>query len=538
MSAIIPFLKNKVVFITGATGFLGKGVVEKLMRHVPEIGRIYLLIRPQHRESGKKISADDRLVSKIWMSDAFARLREQLGDRFEGVMREKLVAVAGDLTQERLGIDAELYDRLTREVDIIINSAATVVFDEPIDLALEQNTLGPQRVMAFARACRNAIFVHVSTAYVNGRQKGKIYEFPPIPGQTVAQLIDGDKALSFDLEGEIAAIQAFARDIEMASHAPDLMADFHKLLNRQDRGKRITEHRRTHQVEALRQRWKRDRMVKQGMQRGRELGWHDSYTLTKAMGEQLIVKNRGNLPTVIVRPSIIESSLSDPEPGWLDGLKVADPLIAHYGKGRLPDFPARPDVVLDVIPVDIIVSAIVGLLPTIAQEPNVKIYHVATGSENPMRVGDMVRLVYEYFLKNPMRDRHGNPIVVKPWKFPSLAQFQRHLKYRYQLPLKSLIWMVDHVPFGDFSKQKRRLSLIDATLENAMSLSDIYTSYVQLDCEFQIDHMQQLHQAMNEEDRKIFNCDVSRINWPEYIQHIHIPGLKRHVLKAGDELGK
>lgn len=535
MSAIIPFLSQKNVFVTGATGFLGKGVVEKLLRHVPDIGRIYLLIRPQHRSSGKHVSADERLVSKVWMSSAFARLREQYGDRFERVMREKLVAVSGDLTQDRLGIDADVYDQLTREVDIIINSAATVVFDEPIDLALEQNTLGPQRVMAFAKACRNAIFVHVSTAYVSGQQNGKIFEHVPVPGQTVAQVIDKDGALPFDLEGEIATIQAFARDIETASHAPALLASFHTLLDRQDRGKRVTEHRRIHQVEALRQRWKRDQMVARGMQRGRELGWHDSYTLTKAMGEQMIVKNRGTLPTVIVRPSIIESSLCDPEPGWLDGLKVADPLIAHYGKGRLPDFPARPDVVLDVIPVDIIVNAIIGLLPTLHLERDVKVYHVTTGAINPMLVGDMVRLVYEYFLKNPMHDRHGNPIVVKPWKFPSLAQFQRYLKYRYQWPLKTLIWLVNRVPFGDFSKQKRRLSLLDATLDNAMSLSDIYTSYVQLDCEFQIDHMRQLYDAMDEEDRHIFNCDVSRINWEEYIQQIHIPGLKRHVLKAGDE---
>ncbi|MBT3602708.1 MAG: hypothetical protein HN521_06530, partial [Candidatus Latescibacteria bacterium] len=36
------------------------------------------------------------------------------------------------------------------------------------------------------------------------------------------------------------------------------------------------------------------------------------------------------------------------------------------------------------------------------------------------------------------------------------------------------------------------------------------------------------------EDREIFNCDVSRIDWPTYIQDIHIPGLKRHVLKLDE----
>ena len=535
MSTIIPFLNQKVVFITGATGFLGKGVVEKLLRHAPDIRRIYLMIRPRHRVSGKSESADARMVSKVWQSDAFARLRAELGDRFEPMMREKLVAVPGDLTQERLGMDDKTYAQLTREVDIIINSAATVVFDEPIDLALEQNTIGPQRVMEFARACRNAIFVHVSTAYVSGQQRGVIAETPLVPGQTVAHLING-RPPDFDLEAEVAAIQAFTRDAENTSHTPAQMAAFHRLLDRQDRGKRVTEHRREHQMEALRQRWVREQLVARGMQRGRELGWHDSYTLTKAMGEQLIVQNRGNLPTVIVRPSIIESSLVDPEPGWLDGLKVTDPLIAHYGKGRLPDFPARPEVVLDVIPVDIIVNVILGVLPTVHLEPEVKIYHVATGAENPMRVGQMVHLVYEYFRKYPMRDRNGHPIAISPWKFPSAAQFERHIKYRYQLPLKTAMWLMDRAPFGDFSKQKRRMSLIEATLENALALSKIYGPYVHVDCQFQTGNMRKLHAAMDAEDQAIFNCDISRINWPEYIQNIHIPGLKRHVLKTHDDV--
>lgn len=534
MSRIIPFLNRKVFFITGATGFLAKGVVEKILRHAPDVERIYLMIRPRSRTSGKVISAQERLEREIIQANAFGSLRQALGDRFETLAHEKLVAVPSDLTQDRLGMDDEMYAQLTREVDIVINCAATVVFDEPLDVALEQNTLGPMRVVEFAKACHNAVLVHASTAYVSGQQTGKIFEETPVPNRTVAQKLGNAKDDDFDLDREIAAIQAYAEEVDAASLEPARIAQFHKLLDQQDHGKRITEHRRTHQIDALRQRWKREQLVLRGLERGRELGWHDSYTMTKAMGEQMIVKTRGDLPVVIVRPSVIESSLSDPEPGWLDGLKVADPLIAHYGKGRLVDFPARPDVVLDVIPVDIIVNVIIGVLPTIQANTDVKVYHVCTGDQNPMNVGDMVRLVYEYFLKHPMLDRKGRPILVKPWKYPTLEAFQRQLKYRYQLPVKALKWLFDQTPNGRFNKQKRQLSLLDATLENARSLSDIYSAYVQLPCEFQTDHMQALFEGMDAEDREIFNCDVSRIDWPTYIQEIHVPGLKRHVLKSGE----
>ena len=533
MSVVIPFLNHKVLFVTGATGFLAKGLVEKILRHVPGVGRIYLMVRPRRRGSGKPASAEDRLQKEILQSSAFARLRADLGDRFDAVMREKVVAVPSDLTEDRLGMDAETYARLTREVDIVINSAATVVFDEPLDLALAQNTLGAKRVVEFAKACRNAVFVHVSTAYVNGRQKKVISEDAPVPDQTVAQQMGNGRVPDYSLDSEIEAILAYSREVEAASRSPERFAEFTRLLDRQDRGKRVTAHRREHQLEALRQRWVRERMVARGITRGRELGWHDSYSLTKAMGEQMIAKMRGDLPTVIVRPSIIESSLSDPEPGWLEGLKVADPIIAHYGKGRLMDFPARPEVILDIIPVDIIINVMIGVLPTIKAGDDLKVYHVTTGANNPIKMGEISHYVYEYFVNNPMRDRDGKPIEVSPWTHPTPAQFRRKLRYKYLLPLKMMQWVLNRVPLIDVSKHKRNLSILNATLENSLSLTDIYTSYILLDCVFQNDNMNRLFDSMDAEDREIFNCDVSRINWPVYVKDIHIPGLQRHVLKTG-----
>jgi hypothetical protein len=217
----------------------------------------------------------------------------------------------------------------------------------------------------------------------------------------------------------------------------------------------------------------------------------------------------------------------------LEGLKVADPLIVHYGKGRLTDFPGRPELVMDIIPVDIIINVIMGVLPTVKAEPDLKVYHVTTGAVNPVTLGEIVRLVCEYFKKYPMQDRKGNPVDVAPWTYPTVAKFRRKLRYRYQLPLKIMQWALNRVHLFDVSKRKRHLSILAATLENALSLTDIYTSYIQMDCMFKNDNMHQLHEGMDAEDREIFNCDVSRIDWPTYVQDIHIPGLKRHVLKTG-----
>lgn len=45
--AVVRFYSGKNVFLTGATGFVGIALVEKLLRAVPDIGNIYLLIRPK-----------------------------------------------------------------------------------------------------------------------------------------------------------------------------------------------------------------------------------------------------------------------------------------------------------------------------------------------------------------------------------------------------------------------------------------------------------------------------------------------------------
>ncbi|MBB28231.1 MAG: hypothetical protein CME25_04935 [Gemmatimonadetes bacterium] len=534
MSTISDFLNGKVLFVTGATGFAAKALVEKVLREAPEIGRLYLMIRPRRRSSGKQISAQERLHGEVLQSGVFSRLKDQMGDEFDDLAARKLVAVDGILTADLLGLSPEIFARIRDEIDIVINFAGTVVFDEPLDSALNVNTLGPGQVVNFAKACRDAAFVHVSTAYVNGQRTGKISETLLPENKAVAHLLGQTDCPAFDLDAEIKSIEEFSRGLEETSRSQSVQDAFAQNLDRKNRGKRVTDYRREHQLEALRLRWIKKMQVEEGMRRARELGWHDSYTLTKAMGEQLIAKRRGDLPTVVMRPSIIESSLEDPEPGWIQDLKVADPLIVHYSKGRLPDFPIDPKIVLDVVPVDIVANAILAVLPKIRDNKEIAVYHIASGSQNPILAGELVHLVHRYFKDNPMRDRSGNPIAVKRWKFSEIRKFKRAFRLRYQIPAAILKWAVDRLPFLPWpSRLRRKVNLLEATLDQIATLTDIYSAYTTLDCEFETGNMQTLFGEMSEEDKRTYNFDVNRINWPEYVQEIHIPGLKRHVLKIG-----
>lgn len=79
---------GRTLFITGATGFVGKVLVEKLLYSCPEVNKIYILIRPKR---GRSVL--ERL-DKFCAAPVF----ECTGRVSAKLKEEKLVAVAGDIS--------------------------------------------------------------------------------------------------------------------------------------------------------------------------------------------------------------------------------------------------------------------------------------------------------------------------------------------------------------------------------------------------------------------------------------------------------
>src|SRR3984957_11395159 len=136
--AVADQLAGKRFFVTGATGFLGTALVERLLRTIPD-SEVVVLVRP-----GRRASAAQRASREILKNDCFDRLREELGDRFAEETARRVVAVAGDVGRDGLGLDEE-GRRLLADSDVVVHSAATVSFDAPLDQAIEINLLGPPR---------------------------------------------------------------------------------------------------------------------------------------------------------------------------------------------------------------------------------------------------------------------------------------------------------------------------------------------------------------------------------------------------------
>ncbi|MFB3903952.1 MAG: AMP-binding protein [Acidobacteriota bacterium] len=531
MNRISSLLEGKTILITGATGFLGQPLVEKILWAAPGVRRIYVLIRAK-RSGGRQLSSQQRLDKELFQSSVFERMRAVYGDRLNELLREKLVAVPGDISADNLGMPAELAATLQNEVDIVINSAAVVSFDSPLDSALELNVLGARRVAQFANSCPKAIHIHVSTAYVSGTRRGDIPEtaYHNLPAGVSNGLFPPCGFVDVDLD--IQEVRRLIDRIYEESKSPEVDRKLTELLvKRRKSGNGKRQPRRREQREGLRRRWIETRLTEEGMRWSRQRGWNDTYTYTKAMGEQVVARERGDRPTVIVRPSIIESSLSEPGPGWLDGLRMADPLIVAIGKGRLKSLPLDPGVVLDLVPVDMVVNVLLASLLEAQRQKGLRIYQIATGSLNPITLGQLYHLIFRYFSQNPMLDKAGQPIQIKRIRFPRRSTFR--LQHRLKdVPLDTVERTLEKLSiFSATQRYRRKISAARAANQKLYYYGEIYEPYLNLYCRFQIDNSLRLLERLDESEREIFDFDVRQLNWRHYVQNVHIPGVKKYILK-------
>ena len=535
---IREYYAGRYLLITGGTGFLGQALIAKILRDLPQVERIYAFARPGRGGNGKILPAEERVERMLAEDSVFRGHRD--GDP-QGFARQaaKVVAVPWDTDKPDFGVEPAMLGRLREEIDTIFNSAATVVFDEPLDDSIRLNTHGPLALLKFAAGCRKPVdFVHVSTAYVNGRLTGDIPEQPLPLDRDITQMADLDaRSAPFDPEREITDCEEFCGGVYEEGRGDARRREFKRAILRQHRTRPLSKSRLEKLTEDRSKHWIERRLVDEGMRRAKKHGWNDVYTFTKAMGEQLLVGNRNGQALVIVRPSIIESSLEDPEPGWITGLKVMDPLVAAYGKGMLPDFPARPDLALDIVPVDVVVNTTLAAA-TQASPGEVQVYHAATTSRNPVRQSQLFDSLVTYFSANPLLDRDGRAPHLAKWTFPGVRLFRLKFRFKYSLPLALHSWLLRRMPsaWRWASPQKRRLlSTMKIRLQRVLYYADIYHPYTHLNCRFVTERARVLHASLPEGEQQVFNMDVDRIDWEHYIEKVHLPGLRRHVLGAVGE---
>jgi HAD superfamily hydrolase (TIGR01490 family) len=496
--SIVRALAGMNVLVTGVTGFLGQAVFERLLLDFPKT-RITLLVRPQLGSSGRQ------RVESLMGRPTFSALRDKAGkEGIASMLAERVDVVDGDFSAEELEIPGG--------IDVVIHCAATVSFDPPIDEGFQTNLIGAVRFYESALANNAAPrLVHVSTAYVAGVRKGVI------PETTL------DHRVNWRAEAEL-ALRA-RDDVEAASRKPELLDSFLR--------KARAEHGRAgpqsvaDDAEERRKAWVTKRLVQYGRARAQTLGWPDNYTFTKAMGERAVeeLAAEHGAPLSIVRPSIIESSYYHPFPGWIEGFKMAEPIILAYGRGNIPEFPGIPEGIVDIIPADFVVNAMLAAAARPPSPETPAYYHVSSGSRNPLQYKGLYEWVKAYFEREPLPLQGRGAVRVPEWTFPGHLRVERLLRTA-ERAVDVADKVVTHLP-----KSKRMRDLVarvdrdKGRVDFIRRYSDLYGAYTEAEVIYTDDRTVELFGSLSAAERKKFPFDSAAIDWRYYLQDVHCPAV-------------
>ena len=504
-------LNGRRVAITGSTGFLGTALVERLLRSAPGCNLV-LLLRP-----GRMRTVEQRARREIFKNDAFDRLRADLGDDFDAMIERRVTVIRGDVGTDGLDLDDDGRATLA-SCDVVIHSAATVSFDSPLDSAVEVNLLGPTRIAETLHSLGVAPhLVAVSTCYVAGNHRGDAHEVP---------VEESPFFVDIPWRREVDAARRTRADLEAESRRPQMLARFHDQARSELGAAGIP--LLSAKAEQYRTRWITDQMVEAGRTRARSLGFPDVYSYTKALGERALAESKGDVPVTVVRPSIIESSLAEPRPGWIRGFRMAEPVIISYARGLLTQFPGVPEGIVDVIPVDLVVAAIVSCA---AQPPadTPPIVQVASGSSNPLRYRRLINLIEAYFTEHPIYDNTGQPIAVPEWRFPVRGKVEAQLARAKQVITKAER-ALESVPLrGKQADLSATLESRKEDVERAVTYVELYGAYAECEAVYAVDNLLSMWDQLDAADHDSFCFDPRVVDWDHYATNIHLPSVVEHA---------
>ncbi|KAL4711305.1 hypothetical protein ACJJTC_019146 [Scirpophaga incertulas] len=452
---IPEYFAGKTIFITGGTGFLGKGLIEKLLYSCSALDRIYMLVR-----SKKGVKSEDRL-SQIYSAVCFDRLRREKPDIFES----KVFVVAGDAMEPGLGLSEEDRALLVNRVNIIFHVAASVRFDDSLPYAAKLNLGGTLEMIEFAKEVRNlSSLVHVSTSYSNTN-----------------------------------------RDvIEEVMYPPH--ADWRDTLD-------VCENIDEYSIRVLTSKY---------------LGeMPNTYTFTKQLAEHVVYETKGVLPAVIIRPSIVISSVEEPFPGWIENFNGPAGLLVACGKGIMRSVHSDPGLIADYMPVDICVKNIICAAwirgtKKLTPSDDIPIYNTCAGRLNNITMMELIevgkRMASKLPLDNMLWNIGGDVTTSKTIHYIKVLLL-------HCLPaifIDTLLWIIGRKPM--LLRIQRRIYTANMALNY----------YITKQWTFDNRNFVLLRSRIKEGDKEHFYYDVENVDKEEYFRKCCMGG-RKYLLKERDE---
>jgi long-chain acyl-CoA synthetase len=266
-------------------------------------------------------------------------------------------------------------------------------------------------------------------------------------------------------------------------------------------------------------------LTEEATRRANELGWPNTYTLTKSLAESLIANHGAGLPIAIVRPAIVETSVQKPFRGWNEGINTSASLSYLLGTA-FRQLPSNERKRLDIIPVDAVCAGLTLIGAALVERRHDPLYQLATSVTNPCDMGRSIELTslghrrhyraqegLEYWLRLRM---DAIPVSKERYKRMS-APAQRMI-------VQSIQRIMAPLP----SAMKKPLAKTERNLERVEKLVGLFEPFIlHNEHDFVADNVEKLSQALPADEKEMFGYDTAGLDWWEYWINIHIPALRR-----------
>ena len=507
-------LRGKQVLLIGVTGFIGKVWLAHALGDLPEIGKVYLLIRRQ-----RSTSAVRRFEKIVEESPVFDALFEQHGERFCSLLRERVEVVEGDVTQAGLGLALETRARLAGSLDLIINSSGLTDFNPELRQGLATNIDALIHLIDFQKSCDHAALLHLSTCYVAGHCDGRVAEelqpnYSPagVPG--------------YDAEAEWRWLHELIRQAEARTESAELTEELRRAAEKRTAaGRKLTPAALEEHVRRYRSRWLRTHLTEAATRRAQELGWPNTYTFTKSLAESLVAKHAAGLPVAVVRPSIVETSLEKPFRGWNEGINTSAPLSYLLGT-YFRQLPSNERKCLDLIPVDLVCKGMTLIAAALVERRHQPLYQLATSATNPCNMRRSIELTSLAHRKH-YRAQQG----LEHWlrsRFDSIPVSKQRYRAFSAPAQKALVRWINRLATPILRKPP--LARRERELERVEKLIELYEPFIlHNDHVFESDNVELLSAALPADEQKDFGYDAGVVDWWEYWINIHVPALRKWV---------
>ena len=481
MATLAPIFQNSEILLTGANGFVGKVVLAMLLDRFPQVARVHVLVRPR-----PGLPAAKRAATEILDSPPLSPLIKRLGRE---AVESRINVLSGDAAQASAGLGPGQVRELAGRVGLVLNCAGLVDFFPPVDLSLRANVDSVERLLELCRDL-DAKLLHMSTCYVAGEADGLVEETEPVLGYYPRRSGPDDDA--FSASAELSACRQAAEGVAVGREGSE----------------------------------RANALAELGRVRAARWGWVNTYTFAKSLGEQVLA-SQNEVPYAIVRPAIVESARRFPFPGWIEGGRTAAPL-ALMALGGLLDWPARQDLSLEIVPVDLVAAATLAVAGELLAGRSRQVYHLASSDVNPFPLGDLIRLLCEEARSNG-NNASSPPLWLDP--FPRLRFLDAgQASQRRALQRRRIRRMQRILEYTGQRGRAAKLRLLELQIGFHEETFRQYTPFI-LDHRyvFETINIKQAYANLDAEDRQALPWDPESIDWQHYWRTCQIPGIRQWV---------